>query len=91
MEKGDIQGMSGFYNPENWKRPIVGVDLAKAGSKDLSAVAIYAEKQTLVNLANAMITGAAAILALNGPEDLIKKAALLNDTGERLLRDIMGG
>lgn len=83
--------MSGFYNPENWKTPIMGVDLAKDGSKDLSAVAIYAERQTLVNLANAMITGAAAILALNGPNDLIKNAELLNNTGERLLRDIVGG
>lgn len=83
--------MSDFYNPENWKRPIMGVDLAKPGSKDLSAVAICADSQTLVNLANAMITGAAAILALNGPDDLNKKAELLNDTGTRLLRDIAGG
>ena len=83
--------MSGFYNPENWKTPIMGVDLAKDGSKDLSAVAIYAERQTLVNLANAMITGAAAILALNGPSNLNEKAELLNDTGARMLRDIKGG
>lgn len=83
--------MSIPIKPNDWKVPMMGVDLAGAGSKDLSAVAIYAEKQTLINLANAMITGATAILAINPPADVLDKAALLNDTGARLLRDITGG
>lgn len=83
--------MSGFYNPENWKRPIMGVALTKSDRAGTSFLTICANEQTLVNLANAMTIGAAAILALNGPSDLNEKAELLNDTGERLLRDIAGG
>ena len=69
----------------------MGVAITTDGGTGLSIVTLCMNKKTLANLADAMITGATAILALNGPSDLNEKAELLNATGARLLRDIVGG
>lgn len=83
--------MSGPIEPNDRKVIGMGVDIAAAGSKDLCCVALHMSKEGMINLATAMTTGAAAILALNGPSDLDEKAELLNDTGSQLLLHIVGG
>lgn len=70
---------------------VMGVSVTTDGGTGLSIVTLCMNKKTLANLADAMITGATAILAINAPDDVLKKAAMLNDTGKRLLRDIVGG